>query len=385
MRQIAVYDTTLRDGEQAPGFSMSLETKIHLAQKISDMGVNVIEAGFPASSDHMFCAVEQISKLGLNSRISALARARTEDILIAARAVKEAQRNRIHIIIPSSDLLIERQFEKKRDEILLLADNAVRCAADWCDNVQLSMMDATRADMNFLLQLSGVGINAGASVVNAADSAGTATPEQLGIIMTEMKRNIPDDVQLSVHCHNDLGLALANTLSAAANGADQIECTLGGIGERSGNAALEECVMVLLLHAGQYKVKTDVDSRKLYPAIHWLFECLQKDIPYNKAIVGKNAFRHEAGIHQHGLQKDRSTYEAFDPKLAGRGESEFAVGPHSGISGLKSKIKALVKDACFEDRIYELLLEKIKTTVVDGAELSDDELVKMIKQQFVEC
>jgi 2-isopropylmalate synthase len=381
MKLLKIYDTTLRDGEQAPGFTMSQKTKLRLAQKLEELGVDVLEAGFPASSDENFDTVWKIAEEIHSTELSALCRAKDKDIELAARALSVSHNFRLHIIVPASDILITSQFESTKNQILDLSYNSIKKAASLCDTVHLSLMDATRADEEFLKQLIQGALEAGVKIINAADSVGIATPEKINWLTQLMVNNTPESVQTSVHCHNDLGLATANTIAAVSAGIDQIECTLGGIGERSGNAALEECAMILKLNQEQFSARTKIKNHLLYPTASYLFEKLGKELPYNKAIIGKNSFLHESGIHQHGVIKNSTTYEPFDPALIGRKRSSLVIGPHSGVHGLRQKIQELTGIEITDARKLQRILKSVKQQSRDGGQLTDSDLIKIIDEE----
>ncbi|MFW6365117.1 MAG: LeuA family protein [Spirochaetota bacterium] len=372
MRRINVYDTTLRDGEQAPGFTMDSDTKCMLAAELSNLGIDILEAGFPAASQEQYDAVRKIASLSLPLKLSVLARAVPGDIEAAARSLEYASECRIHLIVPSSDILMSGQFHKNRIEILDSACASVVRARQLCDDVQLSLMDATRADTGFLKEISLQGVHAGATVINLADTVGVALPDMIAEVVAELRETIPGRVPLSVHCHNDLGMATANTLSACTAGVNQIECTLGGIGERAGNAALEECVIALQMYRTRYDVHTGVRMQKLFAAVHSLFSAVGREIPYNKPVAGLNAFRHGAGIHQHGIVQRRDTYEPYDPESIGRSASELCIGPHSGIHGLRHRLQSLCVE--MDEAAQRRLLDLIKSGAAATAYVSDTQL-----------
>ncbi len=340
---IYIFDTTLRDGEQAPGFSMSIDEKLTFARQLSKLNVDVIEAGFPVSSQVQFEAVKRIAEEIEGPTIAGLARAVEKDITACYDAVKYAQKSRIHTFIATSNIHMEHKLKKKPDDVLKMAVEAVNIAKSLCDEVEFSAEDATRSDMGFLIDIVSAVIEAGARVVNIPDTVGYTTPLEFYNRITELYKNVKNINQaiISVHCHNDLGLAVANSLSAIQGGARQIECTVNGIGERAGNASLEEIIMSLNVRKDFYNIDSRINTKEIYPSSSLLSKITGIFVQPNKAIVGKNAFAHESGIHQDGMLKYRQTYEIMTPASIGRDQSSLVLGRHSGKHGFHSRLNEL--------------------------------------------
>jgi len=339
--RIFIFDTTLRDGEQSPGAAMTPEEKLRMARQLEILGVDVIEAGFPVASPGEFRAVRQIAREIRGPQITAITRARISDIDRTWEAIREGADPRIHIILPASDIQLQYQLMKSRQEVLEMAKSAIAHARTYTDNIEFSPMDSTRADRNFLCRLIAAAITAGAKVVNVADTVGYAIPGEFGGLIRYIFEHVDNmgDHILSVHCHDDLGLAVANTLAAVEQGVRQVKCTINGIGERAGNAALEEVVMALKTRNDLFGVQMKINTEKLRQTSRLLTEITGIPVPPNKAIVGANAFAHEAGIHQDGLLKDVRTYEIMSPRSVGAPGSRFILGKHSGSSVIKDYIK----------------------------------------------
>ena len=341
--RIQIFDTTLRDGEQAPGFSMNLQEKVRLAHQLELLGVDVIEAGFPISSEGDFNAVREIAKRTKNITVAGLARAKEGDIDRAWEALKHAKKPRIHTFIATSDIHMEHKLKKSREQVLAEAVAAVTYARSLCEEVEFSAEDATRSDVGFLCQIVEATIEAGASIINIPDTVGYGMPWEFGELIKTLRECVPniDKAILSVHCHNDLGLGTANSLMAIQNGAQQIECTMNGIGERAGNAALEEIVMALQTRSPEFNVETGIDSTQIYPTSKMLSEITSMEVQVNKAIVGLNAFAHEAGIHQDGVLKNPLTYEIMTPNSVGLSSNNIVLGKHSGRRALGARLERL--------------------------------------------
>jgi len=314
--RITVFDTTLRDGEQSPGCSMNVQEKVRLGRQLDRVGVDVIEAGFPIASDGDFAAVQALAAAVPRPIIAALARAAQHDIQRAAMALESAIRPRIHVFLATSDIHLQHKLRISRQQCIEQASNSVRLARTFCDDVEFSPEDATRTDPEFLFQVLEAVIQAGATTLNIPDTVGYAVPAEFGGLIRSIRERVrgAQAVTISAHCHNDLGLAVANSLAAIANGARQVECTINGIGERAGNASLEEIVMALRVRADHYAYQTDVATEQLYPTSQMLEEITGIPVQPNKAIIGRNAFAHEAGIHQDGMLKNRLTYEIMTPQ-----------------------------------------------------------------------
>lgn len=341
--RIRIFDTTLRDGEQSPGNTMNTQEKLRVARQLEALGVDIIEAGFPIASDGDFDAVRQIAAIIKNSEVAGLARANNEDIDRAWEAIKDAAMPRIHTFISTSDIHLKYQIRKTRDEVLAIAVDAVKRAKKYTDNVEFSAMDATRSDRDYLCSvLTGV-IDAGAVTVNIPDTVGYAVPHEFGRLIGYIKEHVPNINQavISVHCHNDLGLAVANSIAAIENGARQIECTINGIGERAGNASMEEIAMILRTRKDVFSADTRIITEKIYPASKLITSITGVSVQPNKAIVGANAFSHESGIHQDGLLKEKITYEIMTPESVGISKSSLVLGKHSGRHAFRERIEDL--------------------------------------------
>jgi len=315
-RQIKIFDTTLRDGEQSPGYSMNKKEKLRLARQLERLGVDVIEAGFPIASDGDFETVKAIAETVTKSTVAGLCRTTDADIERAAKAVEKAKKPRIHTFIATSDIHMKYKLCKTREEVIESAIYAVVKASSYCDDVEFSAEDASRSDPQFLYEVFEAAISAGATTINVPDTVGYALPWEFGELIKGIKENVPniDQAVLSVHCHNDLGLAVANSLFAVQNGAEQVECTINGIGERAGNASLEEIVMAIETRKNNMNYTTGVNTKEIFPASQMLAQITGKGVQPNKAIVGENAFAHEAGIHQHGVLKNPLCYEIMTPE-----------------------------------------------------------------------
>jgi 2-isopropylmalate synthase len=341
--RITVFDTTLRDGEQSPGCSMNVAEKVRLARQLDRLGVDVIEAGFPIASDGDFAAVEAVSAAVPRPIVAALARAARKDIERAAQALGSAVRPRIHLFLATSDIHLEHKLRISRQQCLDQAADAVRLARTFMDDVEFSPEDSTRTDPEFLCRVLGAVIDAGATTVNIPDTVGYTVPAEFGELIRLIRERVAgiERITISAHCHNDLGLAVANSLAALANGARQVECTINGIGERAGNASLEEIVMALQVRSDRYPYHTGIVSEQLYPASRMLEEITGVPVQPNKAIIGRNAFAHEAGIHQDGMLKNRLTYEIMTPQSVGVPDSKLVLGKHSGRHALSLRCEQL--------------------------------------------
>jgi len=342
-RRIVIFDTTLRDGEQSPGASMNLAEKMEIAQALVDLGVDVIEAGFPIASPGDFLAVRQIAQSVRGSVICGLARCVEADIDRAWEAVQHAERPRIHIFLASSPIHRKHKLKMSKEQVLDRTVASVKRVTGYCSDIEFSPEDATRTEPDFLCQVVEAAIAAGATTVNIPDTVGYATPRQMGEVIRDLKNRVPniDKAVISVHCHNDLGMAVANSLAAVEAGAGQVECTLNGIGERAGNCALEEIVMTLRTRHDFYHATTGIQTRRLVPASRLVASITGIHVQRNKAIVGQNAFAHEAGIHQDGMLKERTTYEIMRPEDVGLSTSDLVLGKHSGRAALADRAKAL--------------------------------------------
>ena len=341
--RITVFDTTLRDGEQSPGCSMTVQEKLRLARQLDRLGADVIEAGFPIASDGDFEAVQAIAASVRRPIIAGLARARREDIERAWQALRHAARPRIHVFLATSDIHLSYKLKISRADCLTQARESIRLAKSLCQDVEFSPEDATRTDPEFLCEVVQAVVDEGATTVNIPDTVGYSTPEEFGSLIRTIRERVRgiDKVTLSAHCHNDLGLAVANSLAAVAAGARQVECTINGIGERAGNASLEEIVMTIRVRPDRYPYETGVRSEQLYATSQLLTEITDVAVQPNKAIIGRNAFAHEAGIHQDGVLKNPLTYEIMTPQSVGVPDSRLVLGKHSGRHALGLKCAEL--------------------------------------------
>ncbi len=375
--QVFIFDTTLRDGEQSPGNTMNTQEKLRVARQLELLGVDIIEAGFPIASEGDFDAVRQIAMSVKNCQIAGLARANNEDIDRAWEAIKVAKIPRIHTFISTSDIHLKHQFKKTRDEVLKIAVASVKRAKKYTGNVEFSAMDATRSDWDYLCKMVAETINAGATTVNIPDTVGYAVPHEFGDLIRYIKENVPniDKAVISVHCHNDLGLAVANSIAAIHNGARQVECTINGIGERAGNAALEEVVMALRTREDVFGLTTNVDSTQIFQTSRLVSDLTGFTVQPNKAIVGANAFAHESGIHQDGLLKSKLTYEIMTPESVGIAKSSLVLGKHSGRHAFRDRIENL--GYILDDKELNLAFKRFKA-LSDMKKNVYDEDIEMI-------
>jgi len=358
--RVLLFDTTLRDGEQSPGNTMNTPEKLRVARQLETLGVDIIEAGFPIASDGDFDAVRLIAETIKHSEVAGLARANIGDIDRAWEAIKIAKKPRIHTFISTSDIHLKHQFRKNKDEILEIAVNAVKRAKRYTDNVEFSAMDATRSDWDYLCQVFSAVIDAGAITLNVPDTVGYAVPDEFGKLIYYIKTNVPNISKaiISVHCHNDLGLAVANSIAAIRNGARQIECTINGIGERAGNASLEEIAMILRTRKDSFGLDTRIKTEKIYPTSRLITSITGVPVQPNKAIVGANAFAHESGIHQDGLLKSKITYEIMTPESVGIPKSSLVLGKHSGRHAFRERI--IEMGYTLEDKELNLAFKRFK-------------------------
>ncbi|TCT02571.1 2-isopropylmalate synthase [Aquabacter spiritensis] len=341
--RVVIFDTTLRDGEQCPGASMTFEEKLEVAELLDTMGVDIIEAGFPIASVGDFESVAEIARRTKRAVIAGLARAIPGDIARAGEAVRHARRGRIHTFVSTSPIHLEHQMRKTQAEVLEIIAATVTQARNLVEDVEWSAMDATRTPLDYLARCIEVAIKAGATTINLPDTVGYATPDEYRAMFRTMRETVPnaDKAIFSVHCHNDLGLAVANSLAGLEGGARQIECTINGIGERAGNAALEEVVMALSVRRDVLPYSTGIDARMLTRASRLVSAVTSFPVQYNKAIVGRNAFAHESGIHQDGMLKHNQTYEIMTPESVGVSKTSLVMGKHSGRAAFRDKLKAM--------------------------------------------
>jgi 2-isopropylmalate synthase len=377
LSRVYIFDTTLRDGEQSPGCSMTTTEKLKMAAKLVDLGVDILEAGFPIASDGDFESVDAISREFPWVQVCALARSTTLDVQRAAQALRHAKRPRIHTFIATSDIHLKYKLKKTREQVLNDAVAAVALARTFTDDVEFSAEDATRTDVDYLEQISLAVVEAGARTVNLPDTVGYSVPDQYGALIGRIAKALGDRAVVSVHCHDDLGLAVANSLTAVKAGARQVECTINGIGERAGNAALEEVVMVMKTRPDYYPFETYINTEQLYPASQALTRFISFGPQPNKAIVGENAFAHEAGIHQDGYLKEKSTYEIIDPKSVGVPEGRLVLGKHSGRHALKSRAEDLGFNLTKEE--LDLVYTRFTHQADNKKGLRNDEIATLIQ------
>jgi len=377
--KVEIFDTTLRDGEQVPGCKLDTKSKLEIAEQLDLLGVDIIEAGFPISSPGDFHSVEEVAKLVKNARVCGLTRAVQKDIEVAAEALKHAKRPRIHTGIGTSDSHITHKFKATREEIIERAVKAVSYAKTFVEDVEFYAEDAGRTDNEFLARVCEAVIAAGATVLNIPDTTGYCLPEEYGAKMAYLKANVKDihKATLSCHCHNDLGLATANAIAGASHGARQIECTINGIGERAGNTALEEVVMIMKQHP-TLNLYTDVNSRMLNHLSQLVSDRMGMAVQANKAIVGANAFAHSSGIHQDGVIKNRETYEIIDPLEVGVDQSAIVLTARSGRAALAYRAKNIGFE--FDKLQLDAMYEKFLIMADTKKEIGDDDIVELMKQ-----
>ncbi len=376
--KVIIFDTTLRDGEQAPGATMNLEEKLLIAKTLEKMGVDVIEAGFPAASNGDFEAVNRIAKAIKNSTICGLARAKENDIRRAAEAVKPAPRPRIHTFLATSPIHMEFKLKMNEEQVLVAIKDSVSLARNLCAEVDWSPEDATRSKRDFLFKAIETAIASGASTINIPDTVGYTTPEEYFDLISAIKNNVKniDKAIISTHCHNDLGLAVANSLSAMRAGARQIECTINGIGERAGNAALEEIVMAIKTRSDFYGVETAIDTTMITRISKLVSSITGFKVQYNKAIVGANAFAHESGIHQDGMLKNRSTYEIMTPQSVGLEKTSLVLGKLSGRAAFKDRLREIGYD--LNEETLDQAFKKFKDLADKKKEILDEDIVSLV-------
>jgi len=382
MERIFIFDTTLRDGEQSPGASMTVEQKLEFSKMLAQTGVDVIEAGFPISSPKQFEAVKIISENVNKTTIAGLARALEKDITTCYEAIKQAEKKRIHTFIATSDIHLEYKLKKTKAEVLKMAQDAVSLAKSMVDDVEFSAEDATRSDWGFLRDIYTQVIDAGATVINVPDTVGYTIPEEYSRLITYLLENVPNinKAIISVHCHNDLGLATANTIQALKAGARQVEVSVNGIGERAGNASFEEVVMTLRTRKDFLNMDTNIKTEQIYHLSKTLISFTGIPVQPNKAIVGENAFSHEAGIHQDGILKHSMTYEIMSPQSVGRQKSTLVLGRHSGKHGLKIRLKELGFD--LQENDFSKLYEKFLDVADKKKEVFDEDLIALVEEEL---
>lgn len=382
MERVYILDTTLRDGEQAPGASMTLEQKLAIARQLEALGVDIIEAGFPVSSPYQFETVQAVSKEIRNATIAALCRTVKNDIEKAAEALQAAERRRLHTFIATSPIHLKHKLKKNQEEVLSLAVEAVRSARNLCPEVEFSAEDGSRSDIDFLCRITEKVIDAGARIVNIPDTVGYSSPEEYGALFAALRNRVPniDKAILSVHTHNDLGLAVAAALSGIQNGARQIECTVNGIGERAGNAAMEEAVMAMKVRKDLFPYEMKIDTRRIYQTSRLLANTIAYPIAKNKAIVGENAFLHESGIHQDGVIKCKETYEIIKPEEVGRQAEGIVLGRHSGRNALLTRIRDL--GMTLSETETELVYSRFLKVADKKKEVYDEDIFSIVNDEL---
>ena len=380
---IKIFDTTMRDGEQSPGASMNIEEKIKIAQALENLGVDIIEAGFPVASKGDFNAVKEISSIIKKSQVCALSRASQNDIQSAADALKNASQPRIHTFISTSELHMKHKLQLDPDQVYQKVIDSVSFARNLCDDVEWSCEDGTRTNLDFMCKTVEAAIKNGASTINIPDTVGYSVPEEFTHIITHLINSVPniDKVTLSTHCHNDLGLAVANSLAGVKAGARQIECTINGLGERAGNAALEEVVMAIRTRNDLMPFETNIKTEQLSKTSKLVSTVTGFPVQFNKAIVGKNAFAHEAGIHQDGMLKNAKTYEIMTPESVGVSESNLVMGKHSGRHAFKQKVIELGYNV--GDNAIEEAFENFKSLADKKKNLYDEDIAAIIEDQAI--
>ncbi len=376
--RVWIFDTTLRDGEQSPGCSMTVPEKLKMAAKLVDLGVDVMEAGFPIASQGDFEAVQAVSREYPWVQVAALARCTAKDVERAAEALKPARRPRIHTFLATSDIHLKYKLKKTRQQVIDDACAAVRLARTFVDDVEFSAEDGARTDPDYLEQVARAVVAEGARVVNIPDTVGYSTPEEYAAIIGRVVKALGDTAIVSVHCHDDLGLAVANSLAAIQAGARQVECTINGIGERAGNCSLEEIVMILKTRSDRFPYTTGIHAEHLYAASQTLSSIITFGPQPNKAIVGRNAFAHEAGIHQDGYLKERTTYEIIDPKSVGVPEGKLVLGKHSGRHALKNRLEDL--GFTLSKQELDFVYTEITTLADNKKGLMDEEIADLARK-----
>ena len=381
MEKIKIFDTTLRDGEQSAGASMSVEDKLLIANKLDQMKVDVIEAGFPYASKGDYDAVSKISEKTKNSIVCGLARANFNDIDCAGKSLKKAKMPRIHTFISTSELHMKYKLKMQKDEVVQAIKESIKRAKKYTNDIEWSPEDASRTNLDFLYKTIEIAILSGATTINIPDTVGYAIPAEFGKLIQNIRKNVPniDKATISVHCHNDLGLAVSNSLSAIIAGARQVECTINGIGERAGNAALEEIVMCLKTRKDLLPFFTDVDNKKISSISHLVSTITGFNVQPNKAIVGKNAFAHESGIHQDGMLKHSNTYEIITPESVGLSSSELVLGKHSGRHAFKVKLQNLGYK--FNEKKINELFSKFKNLADKKKQVFDEDLLALADEE----
>ncbi len=379
--KVLIFDTTLRDGEQSAGASMSIEDKVEIASQLNQMKVDIIEAGFPFASKGDYQSVKKVSEISDYSIVCGLARAHYKDIDVAGEALADAKRKRIHTFISTSDLHMKYKLKMSKKEVIEYIKKSIKRALKYTDDVEWSPEDASRTDLNFLYKSIEIAILSGARTINIPDTVGYSIPGEFATLISNVKNNVTniDKAVISVHCHNDLGLAVSNSLSAIIAGARQVECTINGIGERAGNAALEEIVMCLKTRSDKLPFFTDIETKKITMISHLVSSITGFMVQPNKAIVGKNAFAHESGIHQDGMLKNANTYEIITPESIGLSSSELVLGKHSGRHAFKVKLNDLGYD--LEDKNINKLFEDFKDLADKKKQVFEEDLIALVESE----
>jgi len=383
-RRIAVFDTTLRDGEQSPGCSMNLAEKLRMAQQLDELGVDVIEAGFPIASEGDFAAVKAVARACRQVTVAALCRTSAPDVKRAAESLENAARPRIHTFVATSDLHLEYKLKKTRAEVIEMTREAVSLAREYADEVEFSAEDATRSDVDYLCEVFATAIDAGATIINVPDTVGYSLPQEFSRLVTRVREQVVadrTDITISVHCHDDLGLAVANTLVAVEAGATQVECTINGIGERAGNASLEEIVMAMKVRADRLPYHTAVQTEQLYPTSQLLSSIINCAVQPNKAVVGRNAFAHEAGIHQHGVISNPLCYEIMTPESVGVPTNNLVLGKHSGRHALALRYEDLGFAIPIEE--LDIVYQRFTTLADRKKRIYDQDLIGLLQAPTV--
>ncbi|MBN1571661.1 MAG: 2-isopropylmalate synthase [Deltaproteobacteria bacterium] len=380
---VLIFDTTLRDGEQSPGASMNVREKVTVAMQLERLGVDIIEAGFPVASPGDFEAVREIAKTVKKSTVVALARAKIKDIDVAFDAIKDARTPMIHTFVSTSDIHLNYQLKKTRDEVIKIAKASVKRAKSLTELVEFSAMDATRSDLGYLAEVIKTAIEAGATTVNIPDTVGYTVPDEYATIIKYLMENVPgiEKTTVSVHCHNDLGLAVANSVAAVMCGARQVECTINGIGERAGNTSLEEFVMSLKVRKDRFKLDTNIKTELIFPTSRMVSAITGITVQPNKAIVGANAFSHESGIHQDGLLKEKLTYEIMTPQSIGYSHTRLVLGKHSGRHAFKERIRKLGYQ--LNDEQMEKAFKSFKKLADKKKDIFDEDIEAIVAEDIL--
>ncbi len=378
--RVRIFDSTLRDGEQAPGIALDPDQKVAIATQLARLGVDIIEAGFPISSPGDFRAVTRIAQEVQGPTIAALARAQAQDVDRAWEAIRDAADPRIHVFLATSPIHMQHKLRMNEEEVITTVKANVARARDHTENVEYSPEDATRSDTDFVIAVCRAAVDAGATTINIPDTVGYATPADYGALISRVVQEVKgtrDDIVVSAHCHNDLGLAVANSLAAVAAGARQVEGAINGIGERAGNTSIEEVVMALRVRADAYGVGVGVTTEEIYETSRLVSEQTGYPVQYNKAVVGRNAFAHESGIHQHGVLRERTTYEIMDPVAVGMGNSVIVIGKHSGRAAFKHSLDELGIEVT--DNVFETAFTRMKDVADTSGEVSPDQIRAIVE------